>query len=64
MFHIIYTVICSSVKFLWYGIEWYSFVLSTICDAMFVKHVWYSMLSYGMACYEIWGNVPYFTEEF
>ena len=51
------------ISIIWYGIPmlWYAF--SLLCFEKF-KMIWNGTLSFGMVCYEIWGNVPPFTEEF
>ena len=71
--HLCTVALCLSFTFLWHDMVWYSYAMVCYFYAMLcyeiIKNdmIWYAIIWYAMLCYlryEIWVNVPSFTEEF
>ena len=66
--YLVTVALCLSFIFLWYDMVWYSYAMVCYFYAMLwdIQNdmIWYAIVWYGMLCYEIWVNVPSFTEEF
>ena len=61
--------LCLSFTFLWYDMVWYLYaMICYFCAMLWDIKKWHDMVCYrmawyGMLCFEIWVNVPSFTEE-